>query len=288
MPIRRALRLLGPGRMLAVAVLLALVASAAVPGWLPYRIRAGDTLWGLARSHHTTVSAIERANHLGGSTIYAGALLLLPGSEGAAAGGGTAPDRASVYVVRPGDTVTAIADRFTTSVAAVVAANHLSGADLIDVGQRLVVPRAGPVTTGRAVAVATAGGQPGQGAVVALIRRTAAELGVPADLALGIAEQESGFQQQVRSPTGAVGVMQVEPATAAWLSQVSGRTLQPAVLTDNVYAGVLLLHLLLAATNQRTAIAAYYQGLGSVQRRGMLTSTRQYVDDVLALAARMR
>ena len=34
------------------------------------------------------------------------------------------------------------------------------------------------------------------------------------------------------------------------------------------------------------AVAAYYQGLGSVRDRGMLPDTQKYVNDVLALRAR--
>ena len=38
--------------------------------------------------------------------------------------------------------------------------------------------------------------------------------------------------------------------------------------------------------DQRTAIAAYYQGLGSVRANGMLPETVRYVDNVMALQGR--
>ncbi|MFD7291109.1 C40 family peptidase [Streptomyces sp. NPDC059863] len=48
------------------------------------RLVAGDTLYGLAREHHTTVKALQRANGLGTSTlIYAGDTLRLAGGDGA-------------------------------------------------------------------------------------------------------------------------------------------------------------------------------------------------------------
>jgi len=58
--------------------------------------------------------------------------------------------------------------------------------------------------------------------------------------------------------------------------------------TDNVHAGVLYLGQLLRDTggNIPEAVAAYYQGLGSVRERGMLPDTQKYVNDVLALRAR--
>jgi hypothetical protein len=48
---------------------------------------------------------------------------------------------------------------------------------------------------------------------------------------------------------------------------------------------VLLLHDLLNVTGgrQRLTIAAYFQGLASVQQNGQYASTRQYVRSVLAI-----
>lgn len=43
-----------------------------------YRVREGDTLWGIAREHDTTVGRIKAANHLSGSTIVPGQLLVIP------------------------------------------------------------------------------------------------------------------------------------------------------------------------------------------------------------------
>ncbi len=63
--------------------------------------------------------------------------------------------------------------------------------------------------------------------------------------------------------------------------------LDPASPSDNVRAGsVLLAHLLRETGDPATAAAAYYQGLGSVRRIGMLPETRRYVANVLALRSR--
>ncbi len=43
-----------------------------------YRVRSGDSLWGIARAHGTTVDELKSANNLRGSRIYAGQLLQLP------------------------------------------------------------------------------------------------------------------------------------------------------------------------------------------------------------------
>ena len=56
------------------------VAEAHEPSSSPtrYRVRSGDSLWGIARAHGTTVDELKSANNLRGSRIYAGQLLQLP------------------------------------------------------------------------------------------------------------------------------------------------------------------------------------------------------------------
>jgi LysM repeat protein len=47
----------------------------------------------------------------------------------------------TVYVVRPGDTLLSIANRFNTTVDAIVRANNIANPNLIYPGQRLIIPR---------------------------------------------------------------------------------------------------------------------------------------------------
>ena len=82
------------------------------------------------------------------------------------------------------------------------------------------------------------------------------------------------------SSAGARGVMQVMPGTFDWVnSTLAHPPLNRASATDNVRAGSLLLKQLLAQTggDTNTAIAGYYQGLGSVRSRGLFDDTKQYV-----------
>ena len=51
--------------------------------------------------------------------------------------------RPSVYVVQAGDTLGKIAQRFGTSVAALVAVNDLPSSDILAIGQQLIIPRPG-------------------------------------------------------------------------------------------------------------------------------------------------
>jgi soluble lytic murein transglycosylase-like protein len=100
---------------------------------------------------------------------------------------------------------------------------------------------------------------------------------------------ESGWQQGVISPTGAVGLMQVEPYTGEWVSRyLAGRILNLRVAADNVLAGALLLHHLLVVHNGDVdaALAAYYQGDASIGRNGLYDDTRRYQKVVTDLMKR--
>lgn len=110
-----------------------------------YRVRSGDTLSSIARRHGTTVAAIAQANGLGRrSRIYAGHVLLVPkggGGWSASAGWADGPvaDSSGIYVVRRGDTLSAIAARNGTRVSDLTELNGLSERSILHPGQRLRV-----------------------------------------------------------------------------------------------------------------------------------------------------
>ncbi|MGY4642749.1 LysM peptidoglycan-binding domain-containing protein [Cellulomonas sp. URHB0016] len=114
-----------------------------------YTVRAGDTVSHIAARTSTSVAAIARANSLTNvSKIRIGQVLTIPPagarSRTAAAPVGTAPvttaPAGATYVVRSGDTVSRIASRAGTTVAAVVAANGLDARASIRIGQTLTLP----------------------------------------------------------------------------------------------------------------------------------------------------
>jgi len=128
----------------------------------------------------------------------------------------------------------------------------------------------------------------GRAQVRRLVVRAAHRHHVAPSLALAIAWQESGWQQNRLSSAGAVGVMQVLPSTGRWMSLYVRHRLNVYALGDNITAGVVLVRLLRGETSLRRAVGAYYQGLGSVRRYGLYPSTRHYVRNVLALHRRLR
>ena len=103
------------------------------------------------------------------------------------------------------------------------------------------------------------------------------------DLALAIAWQESGWQQHRVSSAGALGAMQVMPATGRWMSMLAGRRLHLRDLHHNATAGVMLIRVLRNEAKLNHAVAGYYQGLGGVREHGMYPSTKRYVANVLHL-----
>jgi LysM repeat protein len=287
-------------RTLVAVALVGAVTTAAAPAVIP--IRPGDTLWDLARAHHTSVRALQQLNGLDGSgLIYAGRTLLVPG--------GAAPARArTAHVVTPGETVSGLAQQYGTSVASIVEANGLATSGIIRIGQTLTIPGASrpalaPETTNAGVVIPDAVRRsvaqhratlatrrlPSRGDVQGAIVATARKQGVDPSLALAVAYQESGFQQGVVSPVDAVGVMQVLPSTGRGVSQALGRSLDLLDWRDNITAGVVLLKQLRSATgDDGAALAGYYQGLQSVAQNGRLPQTDLYVGNVSALRSRFR
>ena len=246
--------------------------SATGGGGSTYRVRPGDTLGGIAARHGVSVGALASANHIADPNLVpAGRRLVIPalGGGGASGGGGA---HAS-YRVRAGDTLGAIAARHGTTVAALAALNGIRDPSLISVGRVLSVPAGLP----------SAGAPTSSIEVAGLLARHAARYGVDPALARAIAWQESRWTQSARSSAGAIGVMQLMPATARWIGRdVIGRHIDPHRLSDNIEGGVAYLAWLSRhTTSARRAIGAYYQGLASLRRIGPYNDTKAYVASVL-------
>ena len=121
----------------------------------------------------------------------------------------------------------------------------------------------------------------------ALIIHTARRYGVSRKLALAIGWQESGWHEPLISKSGAIGVMQLLPSTAQWMSFYAGRSLNPRSTPDNVLGGVLFLKYLTSVAGRRhtnQVIAAYYQGMTAIGRKPhWYADTKRYVRSVEAI-----
>ena len=99
-------------------------------------VRAGDTLWAIAREYGTTVEAIVRENRIvDPNRIFAGERLRI-----------TLPARGSgeeIYTVRRGDTPISIAGKFGVTLSALEDRNELERGETIYAGDKLSIPGAG-------------------------------------------------------------------------------------------------------------------------------------------------
>jgi LysM repeat protein len=229
--------------------------------------------------------------------------------------------RAGQHVVAPGETLSGIARRYGSTVAALARINHLSDPDLIVQGQRLRVPgrvttasvhvvrrgetlsqiaaryatsvealaRVNRITDVDLIVVGTelripSGSWTNSGGVEGTLEQEANERDLDDALVKAVAWQESGWKQEAISNKGAIGIMQVMPDTASYINDsLGGGRLDPKKARDNVRLGVIYLdHLLETMPSEKKALAAYYSGPGAVDRR-LDGDQRRYVKGVKAL-----
>lgn len=298
-----------------VAVLLvtgALVAAGAAQ----YTVQRGDTLSAIAARFGTSVRQLAETNGVTDpNLIFAGTTLRISGTSAAtsASGGASTTSTPAVQPSRPapaqssarthavarGETLTSIARRYGVTIRSLVETNNLRNPDRIVAGSSLRVGATpagdGQSSAGPSAETASAAGAPraslSRGEVGALIEDVATAHGWSPAFVKALAWQESGWNNAAVSHAGAIGIMQVMPGTGRFVSRtLAGRDLDLHDPEDNVLAGVLFLdylHRLTGGDVERT-LAGYYQGLGSVARNGMYTSTQRYVANVLALRERFR
>ena len=139
---------------------------------------------------------------------------------------------------------------------------------------------------------------PGYKRVKHHLRAASSQHGVDYELLQAVIATESGFDAGAVSPKGAVGLMQVMPATASRFGvsgdakrSVEQKLADPAV---NVPTGTRYLRYLLDLFPGRMdlAVAAYNAGEGAVQRAGnqipAFKETQNYVRTVLGLYAQLK
>jgi LysM repeat protein len=109
-------------------------------GWQPYTVGSFDTLFLIAQKFNIDATVLARANCLSNYTITVGQTIYVPFTSPTAT---TAPCYPpyywAIYIVRPGDTLTAIAARYNISLYQLWQANCLTSS-FIYVGQALRVP----------------------------------------------------------------------------------------------------------------------------------------------------
>ena len=97
-----------------------------------YTVRQGNTLFGIAQFFGTTVDMILKYNNIPDpNQIYVGQELIIPVSTGATSG--------YPYIVRPGDTLWTISQRFNTTIDSIKSKNNLDNPNIIYPGSTLFI-----------------------------------------------------------------------------------------------------------------------------------------------------
>jgi LysM repeat protein len=139
--------------------------SAAQTGGTSYTVQPGDTLGSIAQRYGVTTAALMQENGLSDvNTVWSGQLLTIPAAAGSAPDAqptatpgdtSTGAGVTSTYTIQSGDQLSDIARANGVSLAALMAANGITNADLIRVGQTLIIPAAAtaqPAATPQAAA----------------------------------------------------------------------------------------------------------------------------------------
>lgn len=96
-----------------------------------YTVKKGDSLWLIANKYGTTVDELKNANNLKSNTLSIGQTLIIPEKKE-----GTSKIS---YVVKKGDSLWLIANKYDTTVEKIKSTNNLKG-NTLSIGQVLVIP----------------------------------------------------------------------------------------------------------------------------------------------------
>ena len=98
-----------------------------------YVVKNGDSLWSIANSYGITVDELKNANGITNNMLTIGQELIIPVSVPSDS------TNTTTYVVKRGDSLWLIANKYNTTVDNLKSLNNLS-TNLLTVGQELIVP----------------------------------------------------------------------------------------------------------------------------------------------------
>ena len=241
-------------------------------------MQPGDGFFSIAQRYGVRPTVLANANGLTlTSVISPGQRLRVPGRVAATRPANRPAPTRLRHTVGAGESFFSISQRYHVSPWRLARVNGLSLMSTIVPGQRLVLPLG--------ARLAADGVPVDRDTVRSAIERWSATYGVDPKLARALAWMESGFQEDVVSSAGAVGVMQLLPETWQWVDTILLGEATPRTYDGNVRAGVRYLRWQLDQFDgdQRLALAGYYQGARAVRERGLFDDTKQYVSVILQL-----
>lgn len=102
-----------------------------------YIVKKGDTLSGIARKYNTTYQELAKYNNISNpNLIRVGQKIKIPKKSNSKP---NSNNKEVIYVVKKGDTLTAIAKKYNTTINKIAKDNNIKNKNLILVGQKLVI-----------------------------------------------------------------------------------------------------------------------------------------------------
>ena len=99
-----------------------------------YTVSKGDSLWSIAKKFNVSVEELKAANNLSSNLLNIGQSLVIPSQEEQ-----PTPGEYTVYIVKSGDSLYSIANRYDITVNDLIEYNNLSSTNL-SIGQQLLIP----------------------------------------------------------------------------------------------------------------------------------------------------
>lgn len=96
-----------------------------------YTVKSGDSLWSISRKFGVTVNELKKVNNLSSNLLSVGQNLIIPGKKNNTS--------SNEYVVKKGDTLYGIANKYNVSVDNLKSYNNLS-TDSLSIGQIIKIP----------------------------------------------------------------------------------------------------------------------------------------------------
>ena len=98
-----------------------------------YKVMSGDTLYSIANKLDTTVNELKKLNNLTSNMLSVGQVLKIPTQV-------VDIGDTELYQVKAGDTLYSLANRYSTTVNRIIAANPNINPNNLSVGQRIIIP----------------------------------------------------------------------------------------------------------------------------------------------------
>jgi soluble lytic murein transglycosylase-like protein len=265
-------------KMMTLGTLAGMVVGGSGAGRV-HTVRPGETLEAIGRRYGVDVPALASANRLrDADRLLSGTSLSIPAP-------GPTPARRTIAPAARPTSARVPTRRVPTASRPAPPAPVKTGA------LRETVVRMPPAQLAAALSAPRIGVPAERAGLRVAFLRFSRLAGVPGDLAMALAWQESGWQRNKVSSTQAVGVMQLMPDTVDFVSTslLGTAPLDPRDPVANIRMGTRFLRYLLDGNggNLDRALASYYQGLRSVRERGPLPETDRFVANVKALRGRV-